>query len=40
MFGAQPSLAAMWIFYIFLSIAPLVITGITGSNKEKGGNDK
>lgn len=40
MFGAQTSLVVVWAFYIFMSIAPIIITSITGVNKERGGNKK
>lgn len=35
LFGAQPSLVLQWVFYIFLSVFPLVYTEIKGVNKEK-----
>ena len=38
--GAQPSLVAQWLFYIFLSVFPIVYTEIKGVNKPKGGEKK
>ena len=40
LFGAQPSLVVQWLFYIFLSVFPIVYTEINGVNKIQIGDDK